>query len=75
MQTGKTVRLLHLILYRYMVERGYTARWIGKYKQDAYHIGNGTRFRCEYALDVAVKHVRAVELRADENRGEARRDC
>ena len=41
----KTVRLLHLILYRYMVERGYTARWIGKYKQDAYHIGNGTRFR------------------------------
>lgn len=41
----KAVRALHLILYRYMVERGYTARWIGKYKQDARHIGNGTRFR------------------------------
>lgn len=36
---------LHLILYRYMVERGYTSRRMGKYTQDAMHIGNGDEFR------------------------------
>lgn len=34
-----------LILFRYMIERGYTARWMGKYVQDALYIGNGDRFR------------------------------
>lgn len=34
-----------LILYHYMKERGYTARWVGKYEQDANHIGNGDKFR------------------------------
>lgn len=34
-----------LILFRYMFERGYTARWMGKYVQDALYIGNGIRFR------------------------------
>ena len=34
-----------LVLYRYMVERGYTARWMGKYEQDAHFIGNGNKFR------------------------------
>jgi hypothetical protein len=36
---------IHLILYRYMVERGYTSRRMGKYTQDAMHIGNGKEFR------------------------------
>jgi len=34
-----------LILFRYMFERGYTARYMGKYLQEANHIGNGKRFR------------------------------
>jgi hypothetical protein len=34
-----------LILFRYMIERGYTARWIGKYNQDGNHVGNGDTFR------------------------------
>ena len=34
-----------LVLFRYMFERGYTARWMGKYVQDANFIGNGNRFR------------------------------
>lgn len=34
-----------LILFRYMIERGYTARWIGKYDQDGNHVGNGDTFR------------------------------
>lgn len=36
---------LKLIMFTYMKERGYTARWLGKYKQDASHIGNGGKFR------------------------------
>ena len=36
---------IHLILFRYMVERGYTSRRMGKYTQDAMHIGNGNEFR------------------------------
>lgn len=36
---------IHLILFRYMVERGYTSRRMGKYTQDAKHIGNGDEFR------------------------------
>lgn len=38
-------RACKLILFRYMVERGYTARWIGKYDQDGNHVGNGNTFR------------------------------
>lgn len=38
-------RQASLILFRYMFERGYTARWMGKYDQDAHFIGNGTRLR------------------------------
>jgi hypothetical protein len=34
-----------LVSFRYMVERGYTARRMGKYVQQARHIGNGNRFR------------------------------
>tara|TARA_B110001450_G_scaffold257061_1_gene290803 strand:- start:3928 stop:5379 length:1452 start_codon:yes stop_codon:yes gene_type:complete len=36
---------IHLILFRYMVERGYTSRCMGKYTQDAMHIGNGDGYR------------------------------
>ena len=34
-----------LVLYRYMVTRGYTARWLGKYEQGARYIGNGNERR------------------------------
>ena len=34
-----------LILYHYMRELGYTARWMGKYVQDAHNVGNGDAFR------------------------------
>jgi hypothetical protein len=33
------------ILHRYMVERGYTARWTGRYVQGGRFIGNSDRFR------------------------------
>jgi len=39
------IHALQLILFRYMFERGYTARWMGKYTQDASHVGNGDKFR------------------------------
>lgn len=39
------VHAAKLILFRYMLERGYTARWLGKYEQDAQHVGNGETFR------------------------------
>lgn len=44
-QPEEVVRALELIMFRYMFERGYTARWMGKYTQNAAHVGNGKRFR------------------------------
>lgn len=42
----ETIRMAaSLILFRYMFERGYTARYMGKYVQDAVYIGNGIRYR------------------------------
>jgi len=38
-------KAFQLILFHYMKERGYTARWMGKYEQDARHVGNGDTFR------------------------------
>jgi hypothetical protein len=38
-------KALGLILYRYLLQRGYTARWLGPYRQDALHLGNGDQFR------------------------------
>lgn len=38
-------RASSLVLYHYMKERGYTARWMGKYVQDALYVGNGDTFR------------------------------
>lgn len=34
-----------LILLRYMLQRGYTPRWMGAYRQRAQHLGNGRKFR------------------------------
>lgn len=42
---AESKQVASLLLYRYMLERGYTARWMGKYEQAAHHIGNGDRFR------------------------------
>ena len=47
-------RALTLVLFQYMKERGYTARWLGKYVQEGHHVGNGDTFRkfrrlCQYA--------------------------
>ena len=38
-------KALGLIMFRYMTERGYTARWLGTYKQAGQHVGNGDTFR------------------------------
>jgi hypothetical protein len=38
-------RACALVLLAYLRERGYTARWMGKYEQDARHVGNGDSFR------------------------------
>ena len=47
---------LYLVMYRYMVERAYTSRRMGKYTQRGEHIGNGSSFRpfrrlAQYAPD------------------------
>lgn len=39
------LRAAGLVQFRYMVLRGYMGRWIGKYRQQALHIGNGNTFR------------------------------
>lgn len=36
---------LKLIMFHYMKERGYMARWLGRYEQDAEHVGNSKTFR------------------------------
>lgn len=36
---------LKLVLFRYMVERGMMARYMGKYEQEGEHIGNGDTLR------------------------------
>ena len=33
------------VMFRYLIGRGYTARWIGKYLQKAQHVGNGDTLR------------------------------
>ena len=34
-----------LIMFRYLCERGYTVRWMGKYVQAGNNVGNGNTFR------------------------------
>lgn len=42
---NEVLRAFALVMFHYMKERGYTARWMGKYEQQAMHIGNGDGFR------------------------------
>ena len=42
---GEVARACELILFRYAFERGYLARHVGKYDQEAKHVGNGDAFR------------------------------
>lgn len=56
---------IHLVLYRYMVERGYTSRRMGKYTQDAMHIGNGDKFRGFDVLKSLSKQYLAERLPAE----------
>lgn len=44
-QDTTTRRAAQLILYRYMMERGYTGRWLGPYKQNGKFVGNGGAVR------------------------------
>ena len=42
---GEVARARSLSLFRYAFERGYIARHVGKYDQEAKHVGNGDAFR------------------------------
>lgn len=42
---GEVGHAARLILFRYMLLGGYTARWVGSYKQHACHVGNGVTVR------------------------------
>ena len=44
-EPAELVEALRLVCFRYALERGYYARWTGKYEQDAEHIGNGDSLR------------------------------
>lgn len=39
------VRAMHLLSFRYALERGYMARWVGRYSQQCLHTGNGATLR------------------------------
>lgn len=47
---------LELKAFRAMVERGYTARWLGPYTQKALHVGNGDHFRAFPRLPQYTPH-------------------
>ena len=49
-EDAEMVHAASLIMYRYMVEQGYTGRWMGKYEQEARFIGNGTTTRTFHRL-------------------------
>lgn len=55
-------RACALILYRYMIERGYTARWMGKYDQDAMHVGNGDGRRKFHRLPQYHMHALPTDV-------------
>ena len=44
-QNAEVKRAFSLIMFHYLKERGYMARWVGKYDQFANHVGNGGGFR------------------------------
>ena len=73
---------LELVLFHYMRGRGYTARWMGKYRQLARHLGNGRVFRkfnatlVQYGVrdaipDAVVSRLMGVDgrIRARGNKG------
>lgn len=41
----EVVLAARLVLFHYMIHVGYTARWMGQYRQNALHVGNGGRLR------------------------------
>lgn len=54
--------LSKLLQFRYLISRGYSARWMGKYDQNALHLGNGLtirRFRNleQYSINNLETHV------------------
>jgi hypothetical protein len=55
-------KALRLVLFHYMKERGYTARWMGKYEQDARHVGNGDTFRRFCRLHQYAPHRLPTEV-------------
>ena len=55
-------KAVRLILFHYMKERGYTARWMGKYEQDARHVGNGDKFRKFSRLEQYAPHRLPTEV-------------
>ena len=50
------VRALRLLLFHYLRGRGYMARWVGKYVQEARFVGNGDRFRAFRRLTQYAPH-------------------
>lgn len=61
-QSAEVNHAFILIMYHYMKERGYTARWIGKYEQEAHHIGNGDVFRNFNRLAAYAPHRLPAEV-------------
>jgi hypothetical protein len=55
-------KAVRLILFHYMKERGYTARWMGKYEQDGRHVGNGDTFRRFSRLQQYAPHRLPTEV-------------
>jgi len=55
-------KALRLVLFHYMKERGYTARWMGKYEQDARHVGNGDTFRRFSRLHQYAPHRLPIDV-------------
>lgn len=59
-----------LLQYRYLICRGYSARWMGKYDQNALHLGNGLTIRRfkklnQYSISNLETHVLEKVYRKD----------
>ena len=55
-------RAHELVLFHYLKEKGYFARWMGKYEQKALHIGNGDTFRKFESLPNYSHHLLPSEV-------------
>ena len=58
----KQRNIAKFIMFRYLVERGFTSRWMGKYNQDALYLGNGNKIRKFKRLDQYEPHRLKVEI-------------